>query len=85
MFKYNHRIGQMEKVQTEHLTADEIFDRVKRGRRDLIRAYDITDDELKTLIRKILGGTRNTMYLAPGKDYQRLRDIAAYIVREHSY
>lgn len=62
--------------------ADEIFREVKARRRDLIAAHTITDGEIKGIITKVKGGTRNTFYLAPDR---RLVDMAAYIVREYGW
>lgn len=76
--------GQVSLHEPEEKSADEILREVKRVRHDLISAHGITDDEHLELIKKIKGGTRNIRYLAVGEDYPRLKDVAAYIVREYN-
>lgn len=84
-YNYDPATGSLARHQREKKTPQQVFDEVKRKRHDLIRAHSIRDEELKELIKKVLSGTRNTAYLARGADYSRLRDIAAFIVREYSY
>lgn len=83
-WQLNPRTGQVERARTQAKSADQIFREVKARRHDLIRAHNITDDELKAIITKVMSGTRNVLYLAKGADMRRLRDISAYIVREYS-
>jgi hypothetical protein len=89
MMRYDYRelmrTGRVVPMRQDPKTADEIFRDVKLKRCHLISAHNITDGELRELIRKIKSGTRNTMYLARGADYARLHDMAAFIVREYSY
>jgi hypothetical protein len=73
-------------VMTERKNANQIFNEVKRCRQDLIRAHSVTDEELMLMIKRVMSGTRNLSYMVtPAKNFPRLKDLAAYIVREYSY
>lgn len=84
-FEINCRTGQVGIKQEPKLTNDQIVKRVKQVHYRLVAAYKITDDELKTLVEKIMTGTRNLHYLTNKDNHMRLKDVATYIIREFSY
>lgn len=84
-FQVDCRTGQVRIKEQPKLTNDQIVKRVKQVHYRLVAAYNITDDELKTLVQKIMTGTRNLHYLTTAENHQRLKDVATYIIREFSY
>ncbi len=84
-FQIDCRTGRVRIAEEPKLTHDQIVKRVKQVHYRLVAAYKITDDELNTLVQKIMTGTRNLHYLTTAENHQRLKDVATYIIREFSY
>ena len=84
-FEINCRTGQVGIKQEPKLTNEQIVKRVQQVHYRLVAVHKITDDELKTLVQKIMTGTRNLHYLTNKDNHTRLKDVATYIIREFSY
>jgi hypothetical protein len=84
-FVIDCRKGQVVLQQPPKLTNEQIVKRVKEVHYRLVAAHKITDEELKTLVQKIMTGTRNLHYLTTPENHRRLTDVATYIIREFSY
>lgn len=84
-FEIDCRTGGVRLKQEPKLTNEQIVKQVKQVHYRLVAAHKITDDELKTLVQKIMTGTRNLHYLTTQENHTRLKDVATYIIREFSY
>lgn len=72
-FAYSPRTGRIE-IQKEALpNANQLFTQVKRQMHRDLQRIEMSDVELRTLVTKIMAGTRNIMYLA--NDFEARRRI----------
>ncbi len=76
-FVLDRRLMQMvPEVNRTRPTVAEVYRKVKRVNFNIIRSENITDDEINSLITKVMKGIRNTMYLFPDNvGHKRLRPI----------
>lgn len=80
--RFNQRTGLPELVDDPKPSEDEVFWKVKRIFYMKIRVHEISDDEIREIIKRVISGTRNIHYLVKAGEIPRLRDIANYILRE---
>lgn len=82
-FVYDARApGGLRVATPENPSVDKVFDKVKRTYAERLKRIEMSDSDIREVIRQVEHGTRNIRYLAPTGKIREREDIIYFIMRE---